>query len=221
MTKFDIDTEKLRVKSLFDFDDAQLLSKNLDSHEYVLGIDEVGRGPLAGPLCVGGVIFTSPFFIKWLNDSKKVTEKRRPQVAKEIEENAVFCETYFVEEQKIDEIGISDCLQLAFEKIIKMADNSKFPPSLILIDGNNFDSVDKRVQTIVKGDGKSASIAAASIVAKVKRDEFMKEISIEYHQYGFDKNKGYGTKEHRSALAEYGICPYHRKSYLKNITFPR
>ncbi len=212
-----LEEEKLRVKSLFDFDNYCLLEKNLSSSGYVLGIDEVGRGPLAGPLCVGGVIYKSPVFIKWLNDSKEVSEKRRPFVAQEIKSYAIFCKTCFIDAKKIDEIGISECLKLAFEKIIELADKTKFPLSLIVIDGNCCLIKDKRIKTVVKGDAKSASIASASVIAKVKRDDFMIKISSEYPQFCFDKNKGYGTMDHRSALSEFGACPHHRLSYLKNI----
>ena len=211
--------DKERVSALFHFDAnvARELSDLKDP--VILGIDEVGRGPIAGPVAAGGVIFEKEEYIEYLNDSKKITEKRRPVVAEKIEQTACFSDVCMVDAKTVDEIGIIDSLKIAFRELVSTAKAAGFVPDLILIDGNKIDLRDSRVHCIVKGDMKSASIAGASVVAKVKRDAFMAQISHEFPDFEWEKNKGYGTKAHFSAIKRLGITPYHRKSFLKNVNF--
>lgn len=211
---FNIEKDKLRVKSLYEFDQSQLCSSETSNNSgLILGLDEVGRGPVAGPVCVGGVIMKKPIYIKYLNDSKKVTEKRRIEVCNSILSNSLFCHTEFVQSWVIDRIGIVAALQLGFNNCIEKCLESKIFPDLILVDGNRI-LLNHNCEFIVKGDSKSASIAAASCIAKVKRDQFMECVDSEFPQFMFKKNKGYGTAQHLKAVSMYGICKYHRKSFL-------
>jgi ribonuclease HII len=209
MPRLTEEQDRARVQSLFDFDfDA--------SHGgLVLGIDEVGRGPVAGPLAAGGVVFEGATYIKWLNDSKKITEKRRPIVADDIKEKSLFSTVVFVQATEIDELGIAEALKVAFKQVIFECENSSIIPSTILVDGNSLDLSDSRVKCIIKGDSNSAAIAAASVVAKVKRDNLMKELDKLFPHYEWASNKGYGTKAHLDAVKNFGLTEYHRRSFLK------
>lgn len=176
-----------------------------------VGCDEAGRGCLAGPVFAAAVILPNDFKCEMLNDSKKIAEKNRYKLKKIIETNAIAWAVASVDNQEIDKINILNASILAMHKAI---DKLPFKPDFILVDGNKF----KKYQHIphecvVKGDGKYASIAAASILAKTHRDDFVKEIHKKYPQYGWDKNKAYPTKQHRIAIVKFGITPYHRKSY--------
>ena len=205
--------DEARVAELFAFDELMAGKKNA----VILGIDEVGRGPVAGPLAAGGVVWGIPTHVQYLNDSKKITEKRRPQVAKEVEAKAQFSCVEFVSAKVIDEIGIVPALKMAFRAVIKACESTGIVPDVVLIDGNEID-VDPRVKTVVKGDAKSAAIAAASVVAKVKRDNLMASLALEHPEFGWDANKGYGTKAHLDAIRRFGLSEQHRKSFLKEFT---
>ena len=183
-------------------------------YETVCGVDEAGRGPLAGPVCAAAVILPRGLDIPGLNDSKKLTAKRREALYDIITEQALAYGIAFASEQEIDEINILQATFLAMERA--MAQLAP-PPELALIDGNRSKDFGLPVRTIVKGDSLSASIAAASILAKVTRDRLMEQDDEQYPQYGFAVHKGYGTKRHYAALREYGPCPIHRQTFLKKF----
>ena len=181
----------------------------------VCGVDEAGRGPLAGPVCAAAVILPPDLEIEGLNDSKKLTDKRRRALYDVITEQALAYGIAFASEQEIDEINI---LQATFLAMRRAVEQLGLRPALALVDGNrepDFGSIP--VRTIVKGDSLSANIAAASILAKVTRDRFMAEQDALYPQYGFALHKGYGTQAHYAALREYGPCPIHRRTFLKKL----
>ncbi len=177
------------------------------SGKEVIGIDEAGRGPLAGPLVVAGCILPVFYDHPEINDSKQLSEKKREKLYEEILENAIAFEIEIVEPEEIDRLNIYAATKKAMERIA-MNLNSSF----VLTDAMPLD-ISKEVTPIIKGDAKSISIAAASILAKVTRDRLMCEYALLYPQYGFEKHKGYGTKQHLSALKQYGPCPLHRRSY--------
>ena len=181
----------------------------------VCGVDEAGRGPLAGPVCAAAVILPPDLEIEGLNDSKKLTDKRRRALYDVITEQALAYGIAFASEQEIDGINI---LQATFLAMRRAVEQLELQPALALVDGNrepDFGSIP--VRTIVKGDSLSANIAAASILAKVTRDRFMEEQDALYPQYGFALHKGYGTQAHYAALREYGPCPIHRRTFLKKL----
>ena len=186
-----------------------------DGFSCVCGVDEAGRGPLAGPVCAAAVILPPDLEIEGLNDSKKLTDKRRRALYDVITEQALAYGIAFASEQEIDEINI---LQATFLAMRRAVEQLRLQPALALVDGNrepDFGSIP--VRTIVKGDSLSANIAAASILAKVTRDRFMEEQDALYPQYGFALHKGYGTQAHYAALREYGPCPIHRRTFLKKL----
>lgn len=181
----------------------------------VCGVDEAGRGPLAGPVCAAAVILPPDLVIEGLNDSKKLTDKRRRALYDVITEQALAYGIAFAGEQEIDEINI---LQATFLAMRRAVEQLKLRPELALADGNREpDFGEIPVRTIIKGDSLSANIAAASILAKVTRDRFMEEQDAIYPQYGFALHKGYGTQAHYAALREYGPCPIHRRTFLKKL----
>ena len=180
----------------------------------VCGVDEAGRGPVAGPVCAAAVILPAGIVIEGLNDSKKLSEKKREKLFDEITENALAWSVSLVDERVIDEINILQATFLAMERA--MAQLAP-PPELALIDGNRSKDFGLPVRTIVKGDSLSASIAAASILAKVSRDRYMLNLAEKYPQYHFEQHKGYGTKLHYEALREYGPSPEHRPSFLRKM----
>lgn len=181
----------------------------------ICGVDEAGRGPLAGPVCAAAVILPMDLEIEGLNDSKKLTEKRREALYDIILNKAVAYGIAFASEKEIDEINI---LQATFLAMRRAVEQLKTKPSLVLVDGNRAPELGALpVKTIVKGDSLSANIAAASILAKVTRDRLMVELDGTYPQYGFSVHKGYGTKVHYAALTEHGPCPIHRRSFLKKL----
>lgn len=179
----------------------------------IAGVDEAGRGPLAGPVVAAALIFHEQFDIPKLNDSKQISEKTRDELYELItSDKRISYGIGIVNEAKIDEINILNATYLAMELAVS---NLKPKPDMLLIDGNRFESTKyKSFQTIVKGDSKSFSIAAASIIAKVTRDRMMKEYHAEFPEYGFDKHKGYGTKPHFAAIKKSGKCRIHRNSFL-------
>lgn len=180
----------------------------------VCGIDEAGRGPLAGPVCAAAVVLPMDVQIDGLNDSKKLSDKKRRALYDTIVEQAVCYGIAFADEREIDEINILQATFLAMQRAFALL---SCVPDLALIDGNRAPGLSCAERTIVGGDGRSASIAAASILAKVTRDRLMEEYDEIYPQYGFAVHKGYGTKRHYAALREFGACPIHRTTFLKKF----
>ena len=180
----------------------------------ICGIDEAGRGPLAGPVCAAAVILPSHCAIPGLNDSKKLSDKRRRELFPVICEQALAYGIAFATEQEIDEINILQATFLAMERALAQL---KVRPDLALIDGNREKDFGLPVKAVIKGDSLSANIAAASVLAKVTRDDFMVRQAEIYPQYGFEIHKGYGTRAHYAALEQYGACPIHRMSFLKKF----
>lgn len=180
----------------------------------ICGVDEAGRGPLAGPVCAAAVILPPHADIPGLNDSKKLSDKRRRELFPIIKEQAVAYGIGFADHSMIDEINILQATFYAMEQAISQL---SVKPDLALIDGNRERDFGVPVQTVVHGDSLSASIAAASILAKVARDDLMLQMAQEYPQYGFEIHKGYGTKAHYAALEAYGPCPTHRMTFLKKL----
>lgn len=185
-----------------------------EGFQEVCGIDEAGRGPLAGPVFAAAVILPENCTIEGINDSKKLTPKKRESLFGEIETGAVAFGIGFATEEEIDRINI---LQATFLAMKRACDALKIRPDIALVDGNRMPNLGIKTRTIVKGDALSASIAAASILAKVSRDRLLCEIDKIYPQYGFAKHKGYGTAYHVEMLKKYGPCPVHRKTFLKKI----
>ena len=183
--------------------------------ELICGVDEAGRGPLAGPVCAAAVILPPDLEIEGLNDSKKLTEKKRDALYDIITEKAVAYGIAMATEQEIDEINI---LQATFLAMRRAVEQLSVRPSFVLVDGNREpDLGDLPLKTVVKGDSLSANIAAASILAKVTRDRYMVQMDARYPEYGFGVHKGYGTQKHYEALREYDACPIHRRSFLKKF----
>lgn len=182
--------------------------------EVICGVDEAGRGPLAGPVCAAAVILPPHLRIPGLNDSKKLSDKRRRELFPVICEQALAYGIAFATEQEIDEINILHATFLAMERALAQL---KIRPDLVLIDGNRQKDFGLPVKTVVKGDSLSANIAAASVLAKVTRDDFMVRQAEQFPEYGFEIHKGYGTKAHYAALEQYGACPIHRKTFLKKF----
>lgn len=180
----------------------------------ICGVDEAGRGPLAGPVCAAAVILPEHLEIPGLNDSKKLTDKKRRELCPIIKEQAVAYGIAFASEQEIDEINILQATFLAMKRAIAQLDGKA---EFALIDGNRETDFGMEVMTVVKGDSRSANIAAASILAKVTRDDYMEKLAEEYPEYGFEVHKGYGTKKHYEALRVHGMCPAHRRTFLKKF----
>lgn len=180
----------------------------------VCGVDEAGRGPLAGPVCAAAVILPAHLDLPGLTDSKKLTDKHRRELFPLIKEQAIAYGIGLASEQEIDEINILQATFLAMERALAQL---SIRPELALIDGNREKDFGIPVKTVVKGDSLSANIAAASILAKVTRDDMMLELSKQYPEYGFDIHKGYGTKAHYEALRTYGASPVHRNSFLRKF----
>jgi ribonuclease HII len=178
----------------------------------ICGVDEAGRGPLAGPVCAAAVILPPNHNIPGLNDSKKLSDKKRRELYPLIKEQAVAYGIAFASEQEIDDINILQATFLAMQRAI---DQLSVKPDLALIDGNREKDFGVPVKTVVHGDSLSASIAAASVLAKVTRDDLMLKLSEQYPQYAFDIHKGYGTKAHYEAISAHGPCPVHRMTFLK------
>ena len=181
----------------------------------VCGIDEAGRGPLAGPVVVAAVIMPEDSFIEGVNDSKKVSEKKREKLYDEITENAIAWSVGIIEQNEIDELNILNATKKGLTTALT---ELKEKPDIILVDAlTKIDTLGIPYESIIKGDAKSYSIAAASIIAKVTRDRIMRQWDEIYPQYGFINHKGYGTKNHIDAIKQYGLCPLHRKSFTKNF----
>lgn len=190
----------------------KLYEKNI---KLICGIDEAGRGPLAGPVVVGAVILPENSFIEGVNDSKKVSEKKREKLYEEIVKEAIDYSVGIVDQKTIDEINILNATKLG----VKLAlEGLKQKPEIIMVDAlNNIDTLGIPYISVIKGDAKNYCIAAASIIAKVTRDRIMSEWDEVYPAYGFAKHKGYGTAEHIRIIKEIGPCILHRKSFIKNF----
>lgn len=181
-------------------------------YRIVCGVDEAGRGPLAGPVCAAAVILPANIEISGLNDSKKLSDKKRRELFPIIQEKALAYGIAFADHKEIDEINILQATYLAMERALRQL---SIRPDIALIDGNRAKDFGLPVKTVVHGDALSASIAAASILAKVTRDNLMEQEALKYPQYGFEIHKGYGTKAHYAALDTYGPSPIHRWTFLE------
>ena len=213
-----VDTAKKRMEK---YEDELLRTENLKKYEkqykdygYICGIDEVGRGPLAGPVVAGAVILPKGKRILYVNDSKKLSEKKRDELFDVIKEEALSYGIGIVSPERIDEINI---LQATYEAMRDAVSQLSVQPDLLLNDAVTIPGIDIKQIPIIKGDAKSLSIASASILAKVTRDRLMTEYDSLYPEYGFAKHKGYGTKVHIEAIKKYGPCPIHRRTFIKNF----
>ncbi len=206
--RLDYEKELLRTEKMKEYE------RKYASFSYICGIDEVGRGPLAGPVVAGAVILPRDCQILYLNDSKQLSEKKREELYEVIMENAVSTGLGFVSPERIDEINI---LQATYEAMRQAIGKLEKEPDLLLNDAVTIPGVEIRQVPIIKGDAKSVSIAAASIIAKVTRDRLMVQYDEIYPEYGFASNKGYGAAAHIEALKKYGPTPIHRRSFLKNL----
>lgn len=203
-----LEAEIARLKIMQEFEE------KYKAFTYIAGVDEVGRGPLAGPVVASCVILDRNIQILYINDSKKLSEKKRESLYDEICEKSVAYGIGIVSPGRIDEINILNATYEAMKAAISSLD---IKPDILLNDTVHIPDLDIKQVSIIKGDAKSISIAAASIVAKVSRDRLMVEYDTIYPEYKFAKNKGYGTKEHISAIKEHGLCPIHRRSFVGNI----
>lgn len=194
-------------RDLFGFD-----SRLRAEHGVICGIDEAGRGPLAGDLFTAAVIFDEGVFIEGLDDSKKLTEKKRERLFDEI---CAKAKTWCVATASVEEIERINILQADFRAMERAYAGLGVTAGLVIVDGNMLPDIGAPMRSIVKGDARSASIAAASVLAKVSRDRYMKQMAEKYPHYGFEKNKGYGSKAHYAALDEYGQCDIHRPFFLR------
>ena len=184
-------------------------------YKFVCGVDEAGRGPLAGPVCAAAVILLEGVEIEGLNDSKKLTEKKREKLYDVIIEKALAYSVAFASVEEIEAVNILNATYLAMNRAIEGLSQR---PDFALIDGNRVPSgITVPCETVVKGDGKSCSIAAASVLAKVTRDRLLLEYAEKYPEYGFEAHKGYGTAAHYDAIRKYGVLPIHRMSFLKSF----
>ncbi len=183
--------------------------------KYICGIDEAGRGPLAGPVVIAAVIMPRNSMIEGVNDSKKVSEKKREKLYEEITSSSIAWAVGIIDQNEIDDINILNATKKGLTQALTELEQR---PDIILVDAlTKIDTLGIPYESIIKGDAKSYSIAAASIVAKVTRDRIMRQWDEIYPQYGFEKHKGYGTAMHINAIKEYGPCPLHRKSFIKNF----
>ena len=203
-----LEKELARLEAMKEFE------REYDGCSLICGVDEAGRGPLAGPVAAGAVILPKDCTILYLNDSKKLSEKRREELFWEIREKAVSYSVGIVGPERIDEINI---LQATYEAMRQAVSGLGVVPDLLLNDAVTIPELAIPQVPIIKGDAKSVSIAAASILAKVTRDHLMEEYDRQFPQYGFAKHKGYGTAAHVAAIREFGPCTIHRRSFLKNI----
>lgn len=203
--------EEQRLRLLKEYEE-KLHKKGM---EYVCGIDEAGRGPLAGPVVVAAVIMPKESFIEGVNDSKKVSEKRREKIYEQITSEAIAWSVGIIDQKEIDEINILNATKKGLTKCIQ---ELSVKPNIILVDAlEHINTLGIPYTPIIKGDAKIYSIAAASIIAKVTRDRIMREWDEVYPQYEFAQNKGYGTAKHIAAIKEYGICNLHRRTFVKNF----
>lgn len=204
------EAEEIRLEKMLEYE-KDLYSKG---YEYICGIDEAGRGPLCGPVVAAAVILRKGDKIEGVNDSKKLSEKKREQLFETIKERAIAYSVGVVDEKTIDEINILEATRLAMKKAVEGLSQK---PEYALVDAEKKVPIDVPYTPIIKGDALSESIAAASIIAKVTRDRMIVELDKQYPEYNFAKNKGYGTKQHTDAIKEYGLCPAHRRSFCKKF----
>lgn len=183
-------------------------------YKMICGVDEAGRGPLAGPVCAAAVILPLDVPFEGLNDSKKLSDKKRRELYPLIKQHAVAYSVVLVDEKEIDQVNI---LQATLRAMYDAVNGLSQRPDYVLVDGNRLPQLDVEAEAVVHGDSLSASIAAASILAKVSRDDYMLEMDAKYPEYGFAVHKGYGTKAHYAALREHGPCPIHRMTFLKKL----
>ena len=183
-------------------------------YSHICGVDEAGRGPLAGPVCAAAVILPPDTIIEGVNDSKKLSEKKREALFEVIKEQAASYSIAYASVEEIEEINILNATMLAMKRAVE---GLSVKADFAMIDGNRLPDLSIDSEYIIKGDAKSMSIACASILAKVSRDRLLYKYAEEYPQYQFDKHKGYGTKAHTEAIKKYGPCPYHRMSFLTKI----
>ena len=203
-----LQAEKERIEAMREFEE------KYDSFSYICGIDEAGRGPLAGPVVAGAVVLPKGKRILYVNDSKKLSEKKREELFDVIKEEALSFGLGIVSPERIDEINI---LQATYEAMREAVNKLSVSPDILLNDAVTIPGIDVRQVPIIKGDAKSLTIASASILAKVTRDRIMAEYDLQYPEYGFAKHKGYGTKAHIDAIRQFGPCPIHRKTFIKNF----
>lgn len=196
---------------LFEYDENR---RNESGIELLCGVDEAGRGPLAGPVCAAAVILPRNVIVEGIDDSKKLSEARREELFDLITEKALYWSVAFANEKEIDEINILNATMLTMKRAVLGLDKE---PQLVLCDGNKIPDLPMHTEFLIKGDANSASIAAASILAKVSRDRLMYKYDKQYPEYGFGKHKGYGTKQHYEAIEKYGVLSIHRKTFLKGI----
>lgn len=202
--------EEERLKHMLEIEDS-LYQKG---YKLVCGVDEAGRGPLCGPVVAAAVILNKDEMIEGVNDSKKLSEKKRENLYDIITKKALAVGVGISDVDIIEDINILNATKLAMKQAIN---NLKINPDFVLIDGNQMIDIDIDAQTVVSGDAKSESIAAASIIAKVTRDRLLKDYDKKYPEYGFAKHKGYGTKAHIEAIKKYGLTPIHRKSFCSKF----
>ncbi len=199
--------EQEKTQQLFEFDRQFEKEKGV-----VCGVDEAGRGPLCGPVCAAAVILKPGVILNGLNDSKKLSEEKRNNLFEQITQSAIAYNIVLIHADVIDEINI---LNATLEGMKQAVNGLKAKPDIVLIDGNKCPNISIEARAVIKGDANSASIAAASVLAKVTRDNFMKELSLKHPEYLLEKHKGYGTKQHYEIIEKYGILPFYRKSFLK------
>ncbi len=207
----------MKEKELLRLQELKKIEEDIYSQgmEYICGIDEAGRGPLAGPVVVASVIMPKDSMIEGVNDSKKVSEKKREKLYDEIIENAISYSVGIVDQKEIDRVNILNATKAGLTESIR---GLKVKPDIILVDAlKGIDTCGIPYQSIIKGDAKCYSIAAASIIAKVTRDRIMRQWHEIYPEYNFIQHKGYGTAAHIAAIKEHGLCPLHRLSFVKNI----
>ena len=202
--------EELRLEKMMEYENA-LYAKG---YEYICGIDEAGRGPLCGPVVAAAVILKKGDKIEGVNDSKKLSEKKREALYDVIQTRAIACSVGIVDEKTIDEINILEATRLAMKKAVE---GLCVKAEYALVDAEKKVPIDVEYTPIIKGDALSQSIAAASIIAKVTRDRIITKLDEQYPMYNFSKNKGYGTKQHIDAIKEYGLCEVHRRSFCKKF----
>ncbi|MCI6164884.1 MAG: ribonuclease HII [Lachnospira sp.] len=203
-----LEAEKERIELMREFEE------KYDSYSYICGIDEAGRGPLAGPVVAGAVVLPKGKRILYVNDSKKLSEKKRDELFDIIKDEALTYAVGIISPERIDEINI---LQATYEAMRQAVNKLSVKPDIFLNDAVTIPGIEGKQVPIIKGDAKSLTIASASILAKVTRDRIMVEYDSMYPEYGFAKHKGYGTKAHIEAIKEYGPCPIHRKTFIKNF----
>ena len=217
--KIKLELEKERIRGMREFENGlvrEALGSSVSDSDVIViaGIDEAGRGPLAGPVAAGACVLPADHDILYLNDSKKLSAKKRDMLFDQIKEEALAWSVGLVDPARIDEINI---LQATYEAMRLAISQLKVPPTLLVNDAVTIPGIQIPQVPVIKGDAKCISIAAASILAKVTRDRIMEEMDEKYPEYGFAKHKGYGTKEHMDAIREFGPCPIHRRSFITRI----